>query len=56
MAEQIFSLNLSRNNDEVLNVIFTSASKLLIVIPNARTSDEIYVCKNTEKQVLNVNN
>lgn len=53
MAKQFLSLNISRNNQEVLNVEFSSADKLLVVIPNARTSSEIYVSKSTEKQVLN---
>lgn len=56
MAASFRVLNISRNNQEVLSVNFSSADKLLVVIPNARTSSEIYVCKSTEKQVLNVNN
>lgn len=53
MAATFYRLELYRNNKEVLNMDFTSATKLLVVIPNAKTSNEIYVCKSTEKQVLN---
>lgn len=53
MATLHLSLNISKNNKEVMNVEFQSSDKLLVVIPNARTSSEIYVCKSTEKQVLN---
>lgn len=56
MAASFCVLNISRNNQNILNVEFSSADKLLVVIPNARTSSEIYVCKSTEKKVLNVNN
>lgn len=53
MAASFRVLNISRNNKEVQYVEFTSADKLLVVIPNAKTSSEIYVCKSTEKKVLN---
>lgn len=53
MAASFYRLNLIRNNAEVLSVDFMSNNKLLVVIPNARTSNEVYVCKSTEKQTLN---
>ena len=55
-AKKILAENaeeIEKNNAEVLNVDFMSTNKLLVVIPNARTSNEVYVCKSTEKQTLN---